>query len=329
MQVHEIPEELHDVREVPPWVEIVQPGGSLRGGPATDEDMKWLLACLMPLAVGCATNLSSLQTAKTLNPGQIRLTGGMGYYVPVGQLVNGAAAGIQIGAEAIKEKMTTNKDYVLTVDDKEQLGNASIALAMLPPSSTYELNARVGVFHNFDVGFRYSINALRGDAKFRVYHSGDAEGWDEPRGRSYDIAIGAAVSKYIMNGPINGIGVRLDNFNRWDLEIPVYFSADWNSHIGVYFVPKLLLSRTTLTQTFSGHSCGCQEMTTSAPETSDALVNMMFYGATLGLRFGGWRVTGLLEMTVGNTEAYGVLLGKKRSMGGATIQPNVGLAVSF
>ena len=293
--------------------------------------MKWLLACLMPLGLGCATNLSSLQTAKTLNPGQIRITGGYGVYLPVGQLLNGAAAGVTVGAEAVQAKMQ-NHDYVLTVDDKESLGNAAIALAMIPPSSTYEINARVGVFHNFDVGFRYSINSMRGDAKLRLFHSGDAEGWDEPRGRSYDIAIGAGVSKYLIGNPINGqlSGVRIDDFNRWDLEIPVYFNADWNSHIGVYFVPKLLLSRTTMTTTFAARPCGCGDGTIAEPETrSAASVNMMFYGATMGLRFGGWRVQGLLEVTVGNTEATPMLFGKKRTLGGATIQPAVGLGVSF
>ena len=290
--------------------------------------MKWLLmACVLPLGLGCATNLSSLQTAKTLQPGQIRITGGMGYFVPVGQLANGAVAGVKLGAEAITAKMQ-NQDYVLTADDKESLGAAAIALTMIPPSSVYEINARVGVFNNFDLGFRYSINSMRGDAKFRLYHSGDAEGWDETRGRSYDVAIGAGVSKYILGTPVSVVGgVKLDNFNRWDLEIPVYFSADWNSHIGVYFVPKVLLSRTTLTQTFPARPCSCGG--TTPESTSEASVNMMFYGATLGLRFGGWRVTGLLEATVGNTEAYPVIAGKKRSIGGATIQPNIGLAVSF
>ena len=89
------------------------------------------------------------------------------------------------------------------------------------------------------------------------------------------------------------------------------------------------ISRTTLTQTFTPRACSCAEGGMTAPEVSEGVVNMMFYGATMGLRFGGWRVQGLLEMTVGNTEATPVIFGKKRSLGGATIQPNIGLGVSF
>ncbi len=292
--------------------------------------MNRILVCLLPFYAGCATNLSSLQTAKTLNPGQIRITGGFGVHIPAGQLAHSAAEGIKLGTKTVVAN-ANERAYVLTADDKETLGTAAIALAMFPPSSLWEINARVGVIRNFDVGFRYSINSMRADAKLRVHHSGDAETWDEPRGRSYDVAIGVGLSKYMLGNQIEGQfgGVRLDDFNRWDLEVPVYFNADWNSHIGVYFVPKFLYSRTTMRQTFLSKPCECSEGT-SEPETSTpARVDMMFYGATMGLRFGGWRVSGMIELTVGNTEATPVLFGKKRSLGGATIQPNVGLAVTF
>jgi len=292
--------------------------------------MNRILWCLLPFFVGCATNLSSLQTAKTLNPGQVRITGGFGVHIPAGQLVNSASEGIKLGAKAATTNVADGQPYVLTADDKEALGTAAIALAMFPPSSVYEINGRVGLIRNLDIGFRYSVNSMRADAKLRVHHSGDAEGWDEPRGRSYDVAIGVGVSKYMLGSAIEAAfgGVRLDEFNRWDLEVPVYFNADWNSHIGVYFVPKFLYSRTTMRQTFLAKPCQCSEG--MVPEVvTQAKVDMMFYGATLGLRFGGWRVSGMLEVTVGNTEASPVLFGKKRTLGGATIQPNIGLAVTF
>ncbi len=290
-----------------------------------------LACCLFPFVVGCATNLSSLQTAKTLNPGQIRITGGVGAHIPFGQLVNSASEGVKVGAKAAVKNADTGQPYVLTADDKDALGTAAIALALFPPSAMFELNGRVGIIRNFDVGFRYSGSSLRGDLKLRVHHSGDAEDWDEPRGRSYDVALGVAVAKYMMNAPIEGAfgGVKLDDFNRWDLEVPVYFNADWNSHIGIYFVPKFLYSRTTMRQTFYARPCECAEGGTQPEVVTRSSVDMMFYGATMGLRFGGWRVSGMLELTVGNTEASPVLFGKKRTLGGATIQPNVGLAVTF
>lgn len=284
---------------------------------------------LMVVSAGCATNLSSLQTGKTLNPGQVRITGGYGGYIPVGQIVNNAANGIKLATKMADSNIRTGA-YVLTPDDKETAAIGGIAMSMFPPSSIYEINGRVGIFRNFDAGFRFSGNSVRGDIKVRLHHAGDAEGWDEPRGRSYDVAIGLGVSKYMLNNPIEGPygGFRLDEFNRWDFEVPVYFNADWNSHIGVYFVPKFLYSRTTLRQTLLSRPCECAEGSTgevSAPGNID----MMFYGATLGLRFGGWRVTGMLELTVGNTESTPMLFGKKRNLGGATVQPNIGLAVSF
>lgn len=293
--------------------------------------MRALLPCVaLVVSAGCATNLSSLQTAKTLNPGQVRVTGGLGGYIPVGQIATNTANGIKLGTRMAAANIRDGS-YILTADDKETIGTGTIAMAMFPPSSVYEINGRVGIFRNFDAGFRYSVSSIRGDLKLRLHHAGDAEGWDEPRGRSYDVAIGVGVSKYMLNSPIEGAfgGFKLDDFNRWDLEVPVYFNADWNSHIGVYFVPKFLYSRTTLRQTQLAKPCECAEGGTQPEVSSRAEIDMMFYGATLGLRFGGWRVSGMLELTVGNTEANPVLFGKKRSLGGATIQPNVGLAVTF
>lgn len=288
-----------------------------------------LPALLLSLLAGCATNLSSLQTAKTLNPGQVRITGGYGGYIPVGQIITNSVNGINLGSRMAAANIKEGS-YTLTPDDKETVSVGGIAMSMFPPSSIYEINGRVGIFRNFDAGFRYSGNSIRGDAKLRVHHSGDAEGWDEPRGRSYDVAIGVGVSKYFMQTPITGPfgGFKLDDFNRWDLEVPIYFNADWNSHIGVYFVPKFLYSRTTLRETQLEKPCECGSGTTPAVSQRNN-IDMMFYGATMGLRFGGWRVTGMLELTVGNTESTPVLFGKKRNLGGATIQPNIGLAVTF
>ena len=41
---------------------------------------------------GCSTNLSSLQTARTLYAGQVRSHFGAGVYVPAGQIANAASA---------------------------------------------------------------------------------------------------------------------------------------------------------------------------------------------------------------------------------------------
>jgi hypothetical protein len=139
------------------------------------------------------------------------------------------------------------------------------------------------------------------------------------------------VTKYLYGPSLDLLGmVKLDDFDRWDFELPLYFSADANSHIGVYFIPRVLFSRTTFKTTITEQPCGCPGGTnTPRVSVAQGRVDMMFYGATLGLRFGGWRVAALVELTVGNTEANPVIFGKRRALGGATVYPAGGLAITF
>ena len=43
---------------------------------------------LVLVASGCASNLAQMQTARTLEPGQLKVGGGVGWYIPVTQIAN-------------------------------------------------------------------------------------------------------------------------------------------------------------------------------------------------------------------------------------------------
>ena len=90
--------------------------------------MNRILVCLLPFFAGCATNLSSLSTAKTLNPGQVRITGGFGVHIPAGQLIKGASEGVKLGAKTAMAN-ADSRPYVLTAEDKEAVGTLERAAA--------------------------------------------------------------------------------------------------------------------------------------------------------------------------------------------------------
>src|SRR5262245_14960862 len=60
------------------------------------------LVVLAALMTGCASNLAQMQTARALEPGQLRVSGGVGYYIPATQLGNMAGDGISVAKQGIE-----------------------------------------------------------------------------------------------------------------------------------------------------------------------------------------------------------------------------------
>ncbi len=305
------------------WIASLAGGNRIR--------MKRLdLAALVAVMVGagCATNLSTLQTGKTLRPGQIRVAGGAGVYIPAGQVVNAIGQGVHFAKKGV-EAASNKENFEVTQDETEKLITAAVALVVLPPSTSYEVSARYGVIDNFDVGMRYGLNALRADAKVRLFHGGGPEGEGEGGRRSFDVAIGVGVSKYFFSNPVMGAleKVKLAEFSRWDVEVPLYVSADFNPYFGLYFVPKYVYSHTTfeLKLLELAQACSCYEERLQLP----AKVDMHFVGATGGLRAGLPRLSFFAELTAGNTFVKPTIMGKPRDLGGVTLYPSIGLAGTF
>lgn len=297
------------------------------------------LLCLAALAAcGCTTNLSSLQTARTLYPGQVRSHWAAGVYVPAGQIADAASAGVDLAAEGVTAAVKQNQ-FVVKEETKQQLFTSGIALAVMPPSAIYETGVRVGLVDNLDVGLRYSVNSLRLDVKWRPFHWGDPDSRASPAERSRDLAIGFGVSKYIFTSPlVEALDyVKLGDFDRWDFEFPIYASIDFNKWVGLYLNPKYIYSHTQLdeelvtisevaNEVIDGQCCGeVVTLDTRLP----AQVDMHFWGATVGIKAGHPKVYGFLELTVGYARADTFLLGEKRNLGGVMVQPNIGLAFAY
>ena len=288
--------------------------------------MIWV--ALVLVGSGCATNLSTLQTAKTLRPGQLRIGGGVGVYIPAGQVASAIGEGVKQAKDGITA-LQNKENYNVSQEDQEAMLTTAFALAVLPPSTSYEINARYGVVENLDVGLRYGLNALRADAKYRLIHAGGHEGEGEGGRRSFDLAIGLGVSKYFFSNPVLDVleKVKLVSFSRYDVEVPLYISADFNPYFGIYFAPKYVYSHTSVEMALLEivEACGCVEQRLQLPTN----VDMHFVGATGGLRAGLPRLSFYAELTGGNTFVNPMIMGKPRNLGGVTLYPSIGLAGTF
>ncbi len=290
--------------------------------------MRLLPVLLLALTSGCATTLSTMQTARTLEPGQVQVTGGMGVFLPVGNLIRVVDAGIDQGREA-RDAVDDNRPYALSEESQQQLLSAGVALLVAPPGINPELMVRVGVADRVDVGLRYSGISLRADGKVLLVHGGREEGGRMEAGqRSYDVALGLGVARHFFSSPVLDVleVVQMNDFSRYDIEVPLYVSADFGDILKLYGAPKYVYSHTRLDQRLVDYSRQGAPVT-GFDATLPATVNSHFVGSTVGLSLGYRYVYLFAELTGGYVICNPTLFGAERKLGGVTFFPSFGLAI--
>lgn len=300
------------------------------------------------LVSGCATNLSTLQTARPTAPGHVQVTGGTGFYLPLGPIFTVIGQGVKQKDEIIKA-IEQQQAYQLSEEDQQELLTAGIALAVFTPSQGMEIGVRTGVAKDLDIGLRYSVTSLRLDAKYRLLHTGDP---DEPPpplfvpggSRSepqppkppappkawFDVALGLGVSRYLFENPAFKVleFLHLDDFSRWDVEVPLYISAEFGEVLKLFAAPKYIYSRTSFDETLVALSEEASEVS-GLDVTLPASVQSHFFGASAGIGLGYRYVHLLLELTAGYTVCKPNLFGRRRDLGGVTLYPALGLNLAF
>ncbi|WP_163780593.1 hypothetical protein [Myxococcus vastator] len=290
--------------------------------------MRILPLLLLALAPGCASTLSTQQTARTLAPGQVQVTGGAGFFLPVGTLVRVVDAGKREG-EAARDAIENDRPYSLSEEAQQELLTAGVALMVAPPGANPELMVRVGVVDRLDVGLRYSGISLRGDLKFQLAHGGDDVGrYLELGQRSYDMSLGVGVSRHFFSSPVLDVleVVEMGDFSRYDVEVPLYLSADWGDVFKLYAAPKYIYSRTRLNARLVDYAEQGKPVT-GFDATLPTTVGSHFVGSTLGIAVGYRYVHLFAEVTGGYFRSRPQLFGMKRDLGGLTVMPSVGLAI--
>jgi hypothetical protein len=295
-----------------------------------ERDMKSVGAVLIAgLSTGCATTLSSMQTAVPVEPGHVQVTGGYGIFLPLGPLGIAAGEAVHQLANSIDAAKNGTK-YMLTEDDKQHLITAGVGIGAMPPGPAYELSVRTGITYDWDAGVKWSsTGSLKLDSKIRLGHferKGGARGLFSP---SFDIAIGFGGGKtLIVNPVIDALQfVRMGNFDRWDVEVPVYLSLTWGEFLRFWVVPKYVFSHTTMDANLVQSSMDVSGIIgdVSVPESVDT----QFFGASIGFGAGYKWVHLMLELTMGYTYCRPEVLGQVRDLGGPTLYPAIGLEVKI
>lgn len=292
--------------------------------------MRLLLALVLLTATGCASTLSTMQTAKPLARGQFQVSAATGVFIPAGQIGTLVDEGLA-QAKVIKKNIDSGQPYQLPEDQARRLLDVGMALAVAPPGAGHELMIRAGLLesNSLDVGLRLSTTSVRFDTKVRLAHGGDAEDSALPdfRRRSYDLAIGAGISRHRFESPVLDALelVKIDDFSRWDVEVPVYLSMDLGDIFKLYAAPKYIYSRTSLDAKLVDYAQQGKDVS-GFDLALPAQVDSHFFGASVGFALGYKYVHLYAELTAGYTDCRPVVFGERRDLGGVTLYPSVGLA---
>lgn len=281
---------------------------------------------LLALATGCASNLSTLQTAKPLARGQFQVSLGAGAFVPVGQIGEAIDLGITTGKD-LKNRVDNGESVALSEEIQQRILTSGVALAVAPPGVVNELMIRAGLADNLDVGFRYSGISMRLDTKFRFLHRGDGADVPEAKRQSFDMAIGLAGARHSFESPVLDVLkiVQVDDFKRYDVEVPLYISKDWGDIFRLYAAPKYVYSHTSLDEKLVNFAEQGKNVTGFDARLPTS-VKSEFVGSTFGLSVGYKYVHVFAELTGGYTLCRPNLFGARRNLGGATFYPAVGIA---
>ncbi|MFN7135524.1 MAG: hypothetical protein ACK4N5_25860, partial [Myxococcales bacterium] len=246
-----------------------------------------------------------------------------GLYLPTGPALELARAGVGV-ARSLRQG-----ELRLTPEDQDALYLGAVSLALLPPYPVYELMLRTGVVEDVDVGLKIATTSVGVDARWRFFRGGDE------RAMHQHASIGLGASRYLFRNPLFDALelVRIDDFSRWDFEVPLLFSAEYGRIAMGYTGLKYIHTRFRLDQTL--YALQGTATLLGAPVLTDSVATPMhFYGAVFGAGMGYQHVFLLVELNVGYVWLRPRLYSfvddavRPRNLGGLTVYPAIGLVVA-
>lgn len=272
---------------------------------------------------GCATGLSTMNTARPTPPGEVRAHAAAGLFLPTGAALDIAQAGLGAARSVRAGELS------LTPEEKEALYLGAVSLALQPPYPVLEAGLRTGIVEDLDAGLKLTSTSLGLDARYRLWRGGDEASMHQ------HLSIGLGASRYLFSNPLFDALelVRIDDFSRWDFEVPLLFSFEYERIAMGYMGLKYIHTRFALDQTLIDVQRVAGEW--GAPLLTDQVrTPMHFYGGVFGLGIGYKHVWLLLELNVGYTwlrpRLYSFVDERiaSRNLGGLTFHPAIGLVVA-
>ncbi len=271
------------------------------------------------LSGGCATSLTTMQTARTLDPGQVQVAASASLPVAtslVGEVVDTGAAVADRLSDAAR------RGEPITVEEERQAFETALALTLFQPGAYTELMARYGVVEDVDVGLRWGGFLLKADGKWRFH-----------RERELQLAVQGGYTLHLSPAPSYASAavellefVGLGDYSRHDLDVAVlasYELGEESEYGGLFAGAKYLVGFLSLDPRIRD-----VEVIAGAP-TTELDPTLQMAGGVFGLNVGYRWVFLHLELAVLRVFFSPVILGDERDLSGFVVSPAAGLSARF
>ena len=258
-----------------------------------------------------------------MKPLHVQANAAMDVVVPVSRVVDA----VDVTA-SLADKYASDPGYKPSDAEQKQALGAAVGLGLSSPGVNPDLMLRMGLVKNLDVGLRWSAISVHGDAKYRFLATRDpsAEGEaDEAKSssgigngpdRGFQGSISIGLSKALYRGFIFDLldQLKINDYSRWNLEIPIIFGTRIKDFGHVWFGPKYIYSHYSLDASLQNVGI--------VPETSGSIHHLGGFG---GIALGYKVVYLFAELTIAKMWAKPEIFGQKTDLGGITVMPAFGL----
>lgn len=273
------------------------------------------LVALLALS-GCGTTLSTLQPAEPMRPGHVQANAAMNVNVPASRVVAAVDEVATLG-----DRYASDPAYRPTDEEQQKALAAAVGLGLSAPGMNPDLMLRVGILDDLDVGARWSGLAAHVDGKYRFLATGrrevaapDAPASDDDPGFQGAVSIG--VSKALYSGFVFDVldYMKMGDYSRYNLEVPVLFGARLGPLGHYWFGPKYV---------FSTYSLDASLANIGAVSSTSGTIHHLgaFGGAAIGYKV----VFVFAELTAMYMFAKPEIFGRPTDLGGVVIVPAGGL----
>jgi hypothetical protein len=175
---------------------------------------------------GCATSLSTFQTAAVPPTGHYGASVGVEGALPLGTISDVYSTGRDVLDKA-------NSGQPLTSAEKWQAFDTGLELLLSPPSIGYHLSFAYVPWKRLEVSLRYAASAWRLGARYQLL--------DRGAGAPFDLSAGFGVSRFTYTFPFaDKVPIlKVDDFTRWQIDVPVLIGMQ-NQWFRTWVGPRFL-----------------------------------------------------------------------------------------
>ncbi len=278
------------------------------------SDMKRILFFLVFSMAGCASPMSTLQTARTTPKGDVDAYVGIGANVSTSLIGSISDLG-EDAADKAKAQIDQGQTPNLTQQDRENIIGAAISYGLFGPVPVAEFGVRYGLMERWDVGAAYTSAGFKLETKV-MFLSQRTDG--------FDLSLGVVGQRQSYEPPVPSFlkdVFQLEDIKRTNIAFNLLAGKHFGRNAFVYGGPKLVYTNLEL-----GFIEQISDSTANSVVVDDSFV---MAGAVVGGGLGWKYVFFMLELNALYYNYEATILDTPLAVSGIDFYPALAFRVQF